>query len=991
MGRNGNKKGDFMDRQEQERDEKLRSIKSDAPAGRVQTEAQVATTMDAADVSGPKPSGVEIRRDSVPPQVIHTKKVTEAVSGAHGLTSGGGVDGALGLRSGSYSGKSGTMDDMSATTQLNKSDRSATRAGKKLDSTLKKINYLYNEQVSIAYDESKPLAENPAATQGFNGTYRNEHARTQKKSGFTPAELYYDRSVDEIHQDFIYPIMGQSINDPAAKSIKSWNENTIEYENFPLSRGNHLHTALNVTFDKTGAVTGFAFGDMDITPDAQDFDVANISACNAIIDANQAEIDRQNMDAKAGDELSPKFNPIPRSIAEPTNTVALLRDIEASTGAEVFMAYKKTAAGMSYQLSKAAKDGQRITQPIDEMLYGCMKDDHTDSTLVQSVDQYVNPFDKTFYSQGCASLIIALFDSVSKYTTKGDFLLQPRGFRMHLQTADNNMNVLRVPKKFVDVVNNNEVFSTIDRDYDAYLPVCISDKASLAHPYSLNTFIKDNKPVSFNYKYTNNTNNTYIVNVFHPLVKGLYDFFTRYGSKFYSLLDDKAGNATASVSIPCMHSTTGFSLWSLIVLAATPDIVKARIPSFIDVISYEQNFGYPFSQLVSLAEANPMAAKNYKNPDYNEELKVGIMNTASAFKWIFPETYWIQNEEVDGETIIMPWYHNELQYEMDADGHMVLACDPCVMSFPSVRSGQRMAFLDTIYSMSERDVRLCLDRQTVYPCYKMNKNTVKKVYKYGMTTDGQIAAKFSAGDFTYQAILKTPREMGWVIPALNGILTPIISGFELNTNGTVKSYNTRRVGYDAQIVSYAPGNFRIRYWQGTAPSVNDILEPNSVNVNRAMSFQQGFKTIICQRMDGDYRIFTSQDFVVSLARCFDATAANPAVVNSIALFKPFTLDNAKSTASADKTVSLMKYYWTRLQRLPFAINPFDCAPQKKDAAKDDSVKTDPYDFLYILGCAGFRGSDYNEDSYNREKLRLNLGMLFLEDPYFKDSPAYRAD
>ena len=993
MGRNGFKNGDFMNRQEQENDEQLRSIKSDAPAGRVQTEAQVATTMDAADVSAPKGSGVAIKEDTVPAQVVHTKKITEALKGAKGLTSGGGVVGALSLKSGSYSGNTGTMDDMSATTQLKKSDRSATRVGKKLDSTLKQINYLYNEQVAIHYDESKPLAEDPSATQGYNGTYRNEHARTQKKTGFTPAELYFDRSLDEIHQDFIYPVMGQSINDPAATSIPSCDENDpSSFTSFALNRGNHCHTNLTVGFGKDGTVKTFTFGKMDITPDHQDIDVANISAVNAIIDANTAEIDRQNMDANAGDELGSKFCPLPRSIEAPTDTIALMRDMEASTGAEVFMAYKKTAAAMSYQLSKAAKDGQRITQPIDEMLFGCMKDDHTDTTVVQSVDTFENPFNKTMYAQGCASAIIALFDSVGKYTSKGDFLLQPRGFRMHLQTADNNMNVLHVPKKFVAAVNNNEVFSTIDKEYDAYLPVCISDKASLAHPYSFNQFIGvDGKPKSLNYSYTNNSNNRYIVKVYHPLVNGLYQFFTKYGPKFRSILQDdsNASQDELTISIPCMHSTTGFSLWSLILLAATPDIVRVRIPSFIDVIDYEENFGYPFSQLVSLKEANPMAARNYKNSDYNEPLTVGIMNTATAMKWIFPESYWLQNETANTENVVMPWYHNELQYEIDSSKQLVLSADPCVMSFPSIRSGSRFAFLDTLYSMSERDVRLCLDRQTVYPLYKQNRNEKKKVYKYGLTTDGQIVVELNNSDFTYQAILKTPREMGWVIPALNGMLTPIVYDFTIS--GGVATYKTKRLAYNGSISAYAPGNFRIRYWQGMGKDTTDILAPESINVDRAMSFQQKFKTIICQRMNGDYRVFTSTDFVVSLARCFDATAANPATVNDMSIFKPFTVDGSKTTDSADKTVSLMKYYWTRLQRMPFAINPFDCAPQKKDTGKDDSVKTDPYDFLYIYGCAGFRGSDYNEDSYNREKARLNLGMLFLEDPYFKDSLAYRAD
>lgn len=986
-------KKNYINRSEQESKEGLPTSEVNAPAGRIQSNQQIADTMTATDTDAGKQSSLTIKEDNVPSQVVHTTKVAELLKSAKGLTSGGSGSGAAGaMRIGSYSGNDGNIiGDMSSTTQLEKSDRSPTRTGKKLDSTLKHINYLFNEQVKVSYDESKPLAENPEATQGYNGTYRNEHARTQKRTGFVPADLYYDRSVDEIHQDFVYPVMGQSINDPAPSSLKSYvSEGNMagKYEDFILHRGNHAHSALNVTFSSDGHVKAFAFADLDMTPERQDAEVANVSALNAIIDANTAEIDRQNMDANAGDELSPKFSPLPRTIENPTATIGLLRDIEASTGSEIFMAYKKSTMAMSYQLNKAAKDGQRIKAPMFEMISGCMKDNFSDTTLVQSLSEENarDIFDTDLYKNGAASLIIAAYDSVTKYNTKGDLLLQPRGFRMHIQTADNSMNVLRVPKKFVEAVNTNEVFSTIDREYDPFLPVCISDKASLAHPYSFNDFISNNKPKSFNYKYTNNSNNTYITQVYHPLVKGLYDYFESMGSKYYNALKgSEKTTADMSVSIPCLHGTTSFSLWSLLLLAATPFIVKARLTALIDVFDYEENFGYPFSQLVSLKEANPMYSKNYICSDYNEPITVKQMIPAVAFKWVFPETYWINREYTNSAEYVLPWYHNQEQYEMVNGEYVLKQADGAVMSLPSLRSGSRFGFLDTIYGMSERDVRLCLDRQTVYPCYKKNKNTDVKVYKYGMTTDGQPVIKLDNADFTYSALMKTPRELGWVIPAPNGMLTQMITGFNSSVD-----YTTSRLAFNGEIEANAPGYFRIRYWQGVnSRDTIGILEQSNVNISRAMSLQQSFKTIICQRMVGEYREFTSRDFILSFASMFDATAANPAVVNDRALFKPFVINNVKSDSADDKQVSMQKYFWTRIQRLPFAVNPFDCAPQKKDAGKSDAVHTDPYDFIYIYGCAGFRASDYNEDSYNREKERLNLGMLFVEDPYFNESPLYR--
>lgn len=994
-----NSKNGYKNRSAQEAEENLTVVNTTgAPSGRVQNSQQVATTMSATDV---KPEGqptIEIKEVEVPPQTVHTTKAAEVEKAARGLaTSGSGVSGgAASLRATSYSGNSDTIvGDLSATTVLDKSDRKDTRTGKKLDNTLKHINYLYNEQVTVKYDESKPLAENPEATQGYNGTYRNEHARTQKHTGFVPADLYYDRSIDEIHQDFIYPVFGQSINDPAAKTIPSYDITSDEYVDFNLDRGNHMHTALNVTFNADGSIASFAFGDLDATPSAQDPEVANISALNSIIDANIAELDRQEMDAKAGDELDPKWSPLPRSIQAPTDTIALLRDIEGSTGAEIFMAYRKTAACFSYQLNKAAKDGQRIEGPMFEMIAGCMKDGngHYDPNILKSKNegQYPSIFTSDAYKQGAASLMIDLFDSHNKYATKGDMLLQPRGFRLHLQTADNNMNVFRVPSKFAQVVQANEVFSTIDHEYDPFLPVCISDKASLAHPYSFNTFIGSNRPKPFVYKYTNNTNNTYYVEVNHPLVKGLYDFMTRLGPKFVKNL-----TSDRSISIPCMHSTTGFSLWSLMLLAATPDIMKARIPAFIDVIDYEENFGYPFRQLVDMKTANPMYAKNYVNSDYNEPITLKKMDPATAIKWVMPENLWIAKENTASNEYVLPWYHSELQYDFDSGDKVILSdIKPCVMSMPSIRSGSRLAVLDTIYGMTERELRLSLDRQTVFPGYGLVDTSDAHVYKYGLTTDGQPMITIKDSDATLELWVKTPREIGWVIPCPNGMLTQTIKTFALTSDGDIDYENTTtgRLTYTDSFAEYGCATMRLRYWHGyDAKSASSILEKAAVNINRAMSLRQGFKAIVATRAAGDYRTYSAQDFIVSLSHCFNATAANPATVNSNSLFIPFVkaTGNGQVESSASyKVVSLQKYYWTRLQRLGLAINQFDCIPSAKDLGSDDSVKSDPYDFLYVFGVAGFRGSDYNEDSYNREKVRLNLGMLFTEDPYFVDSAAYR--
>lgn len=997
-----------FDREILESKETLPTVETNAPAGRMQAKQQVANTMDATAVDPGDQPGLTIKKQDVPAQVTRTTKVAEVIKEAKGAYAGGsGSSGAAAMRAGSYSGTTPVMGDMSGSTQLGNADRSTTRTGKKLDSTAKHINYLYNEQVSVKYDESKPLAENPEATQGYNGTYRNEHARTQKKSGFVPADLYYDRSVDEIIADNIYPTMGQTVNDPCANQTIASYEGGSEnggYQEKSYPRGNYLGSALTVAFNSDGHLTKMSFSERDISVKNASVDVANVSAVNGIIDANVAELDRQRMDEKAGDELMPNWNPLPRSVKNPTATIGLLRDIEAMVGAEVFMAYRKTANFFSYQLNKAAKDGQKLYSPIGDMIWGCMDGTYKDPTVVGSAgdskENYLGV--KAQYLAGSPALMIELYDSGSKYNTKADYLLQPRGWRMHLQTADNNMNMFRVPEKFAKAVYSNECFSTIDKEYDPFLPVCITDKAGLAHPLAYNSFVtvKDGrvKSVPFKYKYANGSNNVYVMNVHHPIVEGLINYFESMGTKFVKLC------GTDDITIPMVHSTLSASLWSLLILAATPFIMKSRLTSFIDVFDYEESTGeYPFSQLKSIKELDPKYAINYTGSDYNEPLVCGKMKPATAFRWVFPETYWVCHEYADEYDVVMPWYHCGQSYEV-VDKKLSYQPDGAVMCFPSVRSGTRFGFLDTIYSMSEREVRLALDRQTVIPGLgkafaqyssgvpgtELSVHGDKKVeYRYGLATDGQIVANFEADAdqaLTLFDILSTPREMGWIIPAPNGVLTQMVTGFT-----SASSYNTGYANLDADFgngETGCNGLFRIRYWQGTADGVNGVNKPASINVNRAMSLQQDYKVIINQRMVGNYRAYCSQDFIVSLASMFDATASNPATVNDNSLFKPFTNSGAAATESQRKQVSMQKYLWTRIQRLPFALNPFDCCPSAK-ATGADSVPADPYDFLYIFGCAGFRASDYNEDSFNREKYRLNLGMLFVNDPYYDESSLYR--
>lgn len=57
---------------------------------------------------------------------------------------------------------------------------------------------------------------------------------------------------------------------------------------------------------------------------------------------------------------------------------------------------------------------------------------------------------------------------------------------MHLQTADNNINPLKVPTLFANVFAGQETFSTIDHEYDPIQPICMTDRAALVTVHNFN-------------------------------------------------------------------------------------------------------------------------------------------------------------------------------------------------------------------------------------------------------------------------------------------------------------------------------------------------------------------------------------------------------------------------------------------------------------------------------------------------------------------------
>lgn len=476
-----------------EKDEKLEgeeTLDSNVPGTRFQKKQQVQKPVkDAADErvgNNPfTPKKVDVKGAQ-----LKQEQVARVITGTGGSVPVEGVasPSRAGLRTLAYSGNEGTiLGNPSGTPVVGAPSRSDTRPGQKLDAVAKDIDFLASEQAVISVDGSKPLQDNPEETQGFLGHPENISARIQKIAEAVPGGLLYARSCDEIRRDEIAFVEGQMVKEKdieyRADPTLTYDEVKRGYKPYNVKRGNYIPKTMHIGL-KGGKVIAMSF-DVDELNVEVTADVANKSSSAYIRKINQDEINRQNMEAIAGIETEKNWCPLVRAVEQPTQTVGRCTDDEVLTASEQFMAYRFINKALSYAMNKASKDGQTPYRSFKEMLKGnAVKH----QKAIEYDDDAYN-FDGYDYVNGAPSLMIALYDSIAKYSKRGDLFVQPRSWRMHKQTADNNINLFRLKPEFATYVANRDVFSTIDRNYDPFMPVCISDNWRLSHVLDFNKLL----------------------------------------------------------------------------------------------------------------------------------------------------------------------------------------------------------------------------------------------------------------------------------------------------------------------------------------------------------------------------------------------------------------------------------------------------------------------------------------------------------------------
>lgn len=1009
------------DRTNAEVAEKLATTRVDAPEERFQSSQQIAPMIDT--TASVKTDGFVKKPVKSKGATLKTEKVAEVItgSGAGGPSIGGSASPAVfGLRAASFSGDTGTiLGNASGTPSMGGPYQGQSRIDKRLSDANKDINYNASEQIMVEYDMIPALAESES-TVGYNGNPKNVSARSQKKTGFTSAELLYDRSLDIVAKDAFVYSCGQVVKQDG---VDYMDYPTVsqdidgEVREFEQVRGNYAPREIVVEFtkdDRGAYVSAFRVEEDDLSCNEESDIIVNSSSSNQIIDMNRAELARQTIDSDAGSPTSQHFNPLGRSVQQPTATVAYLQDIENVMGAEVFASYKFANKARAHFLNRTAKDGQDLTGPAYDALYGHLCG-AVDLDGILAAIQHVETdgfFSPVGMRHGSAALMIPLFDSVGKYRTKADLVNQPRGLKMHIQTADNNMNPFRCKKEFVAALNSIDTYSTIDHDYDPTAPVFVTDNIRLIHPYSWAgalEFTRDENRVktyqsdAFQYYYAAGSGvNTYCVTVGDPILNGIAYFLDMHANEAYRALNGGNGNGTVTLHIPTVHSTLHFSLWDLLVCASTPYIIYERTNALKDILDYELFHKYPLQGNVTIADANPLNAVNYGTLSPYSAIAVKEMLPSSSIRWRFPETFIPVNEDV-----LMPYYFNERSYDFvnanDGRETTLRFNNTAEYTTPVVRSGMKLAGLDEFFGMSVKDQLLITDRMTRLPFDRELGAFPGYIYKYSQDSDGLIVANTSNLEGTMADYLSTPRLCGWYFDA-PASLCCVYDG-ELEDGEWIPALGVIPDATHISLRTIRPSYRAIMYkgvYGARDKIVGESLDVGSVNVNRAQSFTQvwGMKWA---GYDVQSRYF---DLILSINQAIEYNnelGDHPRFVtlNNRAQFSPFVFgpyrteldrDNnvyvTTNTATYDDphtTLTLFSPHymlWTLLQKLPFIINPFENSDDSRPAA-------DPFGIAYIFGLAGFVAANYDEELYNRANRVQNEGYGYTSDPITGASPIFK--
>lgn len=1017
----------------------------------------------AAPVAATSSVDTKIKEENMPKCAVNTSKVAELVGA--GATPSVGVS-ATTFRAGQRINYSGSADSIGADRSAMPNgvgiSKSGNRPGRTMDTAVSHIDDVAAETYTVPV-KSIPMINEGSSNVGYNGAYRNEHAISQKGSGGSPADSDFFRTLDECQYDIGYFGAGQ-INmldgDPDADlALDSYDRANKSWSTTNVRRGNWSADTVTFTFDGDRNLinTEFTVND-ESQPALNNEAIIRVSGDSAIRSLNQYELDRINMINTAGDETKPNWSFLGKTLPNARTTNALIGEMDKIIGDYMFLSGSKLKTALSYQINKAAKDGQRKLGPILEMCNGNILDGnvyreqyYADDNNIDLADlfahqEYRNPD----MAHGSSLMYVAMMDSTAKYNTKGKFLSLPLSFKTAVSTFNQNSGEFRMHQTFYDEFNRQETFGKVDEDASGISPYFISDGAKLFEPINIFQGVMSgdeiHNPVCI--LHYEDLRNEYNIPVYNYMLAGINDFVSRYASRICGqLAAGSNGNYTWSMRIT--STTTCLSMWDILLCAAAKDIALHRRYAMDCVIDYEaKNNSYPYHGSIKLKDCTIGGTNNVGFSDTNEPLKAQSIPLNVAVRLVMPEVFWPTNyardDSLDGpgghtnhlgtiSQVVLPWYFSQNQFTpiFNGDGSQSYWThnpeEMSSMTFFDQRGGLSYGMLDRINAMDPEQIKFCMDRMVVAP--NLNKQFTNYsgvdaqhilrpvVYKYALHEDGipsilYYAASVGAGDsdhrLTVHDILKVPRELGlsFILPA--GCATPTfkqagtyVAGQDTEGQDILRRRDVSHYVVDTDSYLVKSGtSFRFRYW--TASYVEDVAN-NLFEQNRDSNYAVNL-TAKWYTIDAMPNTAISDIGLVVSGNAQGGTASYNEVILPFAMvdgdfaYHPETGVYAGTEHPVDQyttgfysnagLISALKYLYTRLNIIPFVVNPFDVntyqftGNENSDAFKFVGInRQDPFDFLHLFNMCGFRCGEYSGAEYDRNRDRIQLGIGYVEDPY----------
>lgn len=925
--------------------------------------------------------------------------------------------------------------------------RAGERYGKKISTDNFIINNVVSEQIEPSFEEPKDLREAPNAVQGYNGRKQFKTARGKKIYGQHVASTLFERSVDFEEHSAVVHTTGQVLNNIDARAgypvpnVDSGNTGPYFVEQ---AKGNYLINALRLTITN-GMLTNIEFDeDQIISP--IDTDSVNYANLNWQVDVNNVAKAMVKMQTELGRETTDKWSPLGYVIEQPYQFGMLFHDGEAILGSLTGAAYKSAAHSLAFLQNKMSKEGVRGLSSINEWL----SENFQHATDYTAYNANVNEaiFNHGSYNRGSAAAIIEMFDSTAKYSTKADFINQPRSFKMHLQTVDNNINPFHAKSEFYAALDKAMMFSTVDGQYNPTLPIHVTNTIKVMTPYSLNKWLHGWKnprsgaaptASTFNsfynetgivsgcrYSYQDIRNN-YDWMYTDPFVAGLCRWLLRHEQ---ALIKTYGNNAV--VNIPVNFGLTSASMFAFMVCSASQDMAWMRNVIFRDYLFAGDQGVYVWDDLESLSNINPVYASQYKYSNYGEALGLGSLADASKIRLMWPEVimpkeaHRYKNDagndtRTSNVAYVLPFYFNEEGIDTQ-NSSGVSDVRGAIMSYPIIRNGVNHDFIDVLYSMEERDVRLCLDKMVTLPVTTSYQDGVvtgqlnadkydKYSLRYDDNSDGRVilALKFdlyndkdkqayALHDWTY---LATARELGFLFPLPANIDKPI----EVSPSLAATAQDFTNIVRNAYITG-ATSDF-ITCYRASEGNTNNVIDrsasltqvwhrcfanPAAREINNNFVTTTSIVPTLAAMFDAQYTQGDNHDEITSFSLVNADLYSIPAIygLRTDELVRDTFDSGDSSSLSTNKVFSLAKCLWTIIQRCYSPINKYDSAffTVRDGGAlpvENDGIATDPLELAEYFGFAGCLGSDYNQDIMDRLDKKDQLGMFYYKDEFINSS------